>query len=134
MKNNIILIAEEDGGIDVDMFDTTIPPVEETNSEIPVLPDVELPQVQSEMQTVVQKSFISFGVTGLIIVAILIAALIIKKFKTAPAPNVEYIPELTDEQEEYIQNSVQKRSTSKLSTPSSVHKCILSFLDITKEH
>ena len=68
------------------------------------------------------------------IVFILLAALIIKKFKTAPAAEVEYIPELTDEQTEYIQSPSHKRSNSKLSTPSSIHKCILSFLDITKEH
>ncbi len=151
MNNNIILIAENNTDMfenDVQVFEPTAEIPEASNqTELPSLPEVpastytasEMPK-NSEMQTVAQKAMISFGVMTLCIVFILLIAFIIKKRSgIISTDNYEEYKETEtakkeETQPEYIQSPVRKNKISKLNTPSSIHKCIISFLEITKEN
>ena len=149
MNNNIILIAENNN----DMFENDIqvlePPVPEENhaQELPQLPESE-PAVyygteeppKTEMQTLAHKAFISFGLMAIFIVLILIFAFFYKKRKEAREEEIYEESQTTEQakteeaEPEYVQSPVRKIKSSKLNTPSSIHKCIVSFLEITKEN
>ena len=113
----------------------------QATSEIPALPAV-TPERPSEMQTVMQKSSISFGVLALIIVGILICAFLFKKIKNKQ----EYVYEAKSEEtfEDNLNTETppppvvepekpKRKSSSKLNTPANLHRCIIAFLEITKE-
>jgi hypothetical protein len=165
MNNYIVLIAQNED-ITTDMFDTDNTVVfDETNinensfdannnnhqpqdnfsqndyqatSEIPALPAV-TPERPSEIQTIMDKSSISFGILAIIIICILLFAFIYKK--TRPAKQYKF--EETEEEdfkenletEVHVQEKVKpkKNKVSNLNTPGTIHNCIMSFLDITKE-
>ena len=150
MNNNIILIAENNTDMfenDIQVFEPTAEiPESSTQTELPSLPETpastytasEMPK-NSEMQTVAQKAMISFGVMALCIVFILLVAFIIKKKNIVISNKDEEFKEeentkKEEAQPEYIQSPVRKNKISKLNTPSSIHKCIISFLEITKEN
>ena len=111
----------------------------DTTSEIPALPAV-TPERPNEMQTVMEKSSISFGVLALIIVFILLAAYLFKKFSskkqykyTYDEPEEDFKQNLDNEKHMQPQVRERKRKGAKLNTPASIHQCIVSFLEITKE-
>jgi len=133
MNNDYIYIADNNN---TDMFDIEIPAFD-TGSEIPPPPDFQ--NQPSEMQNFAAKSFTSFGAMFVCIAIFLIIVWIIKKKKAQtnsvyeneeePGENYEQIEEA--EPEEPVQ-AIKK--SSNLNTPSSIHKCILSFLENTKEN
>lgn len=118
-----------------DMFNINIPSFE-TGAVVPPPPVASTTQ-QSEFDSFTAKSFVSFGTMAICIVVFLILAFIFKKrnknkideeYTTSQAeneePETEYIP----------QPIVSNKKKSYLNTPSSIHKCIKSFLENTKEN
>lgn len=143
MNSNIILIAQ-----DVDMFDDEVQVI---NPELPELPETLPSQTQdyttqvaapvrvSEKDAFIGKTLQMCLWLAISIVIILAIALLYKKVKEGIAPkNNNEIDEAdyqkAEEQPEYIQSPVRKNKLSKLNTPSSIHQCILAFLEITKEN
>ncbi len=130
MNNDYIYIADNNN---TDMFDIEIPAFD-TGSEIPPLPDIQ--NEQSEMQSFAAKSFTSFGAMFICIAIFLIIVLIIKK-KKSKTDSVYEKEETSDENYEQMEETeepvVAITKSSNLNTPSSIHKCILSFLENTKE-
>lgn len=130
--NNHIYIADN---ITDDMFNTIVPSFD-TEVELPPPP---VSSAHSEMDTFANKSFTSFGVMGICIVIILLLAFIIKKRKntaeTIVASDVNNKDEIEQEQEIEMQPiQTKRRRTSKLRTPTTLAKCIKSFLENTKEN
>ena len=147
MNNTYIYVADNNN---TDMFDIQIPSFD-TGSELP-LPVVSSRQT-SEFESFANKSLISFGTMLICIVIFLVIVLIIKKRKSkadyqtnnyqtdylgvndksaktksmaegemaddTPIPEPAVIP--------------QTKKSLNLNTPGSIHKCILSFLENTKE-
>ena len=149
MNSNIILIAENDIENIENDIQVLEPPVPEYDNshELPELPAAE-PAVyygteeppKTEMQTIAHKAFISFGLMAVFIVLILLFAFFYKKRKEAREEEIYEEYQTTEQakteeaEPEYIQSPVRKIKSSKLNTPSSIHKCIVSFLEITKEN
>ena len=143
MNNSIYISANSK-----DMFNIEIPTFDSgaiaTSSVAP-----EKFVTHSEFDVVANKSLISFGVMLVSIVVFLIIVLI---FKNKKQPVVEpkqfnerrrYHSEkvhngrVEQEQEELKENTIYRHSSKKrssLSTPTSINKCIKSFLENTKEN
>lgn len=146
MNNNYIYIADNSSN---DIFNIEIPAFD-AGSEIPPPPDsygkTSYSQ-QSEFNDFTGKSFTSFGTMAVCIVIFLIIVFILKKRKTNA--NIAYEDETSvyeqqqDENDKIDTEEIPKSSivptvqglkkSSSLNTPSSIHKCILSFLENTKE-
>lgn len=136
--NNYTYIANESR----DMFDIAIPAFDAgTITESPSLNNYEKP---SELEQFAAKSFTSFGTMAICIVVILIIAFIIKKkkdsdvdYNTSDVIGYKQQPEEIIQEEEieteFVQNTSERKRTL-LNTPSSIHKCIISFLENTKEN
>ncbi len=128
--NNYIYIADNPND---DMF--VLPPSFDTGAELPPPPVSE----PSEMDTFMTKSFTSFGVMAICIVAILLVAFIVKKRKANETIYDNYELNTNEEQKEE-QNiepqpiQTRKRKASKLRTPNTLNKCIKAFLENTKEN
>ena len=142
LTNNIILVAENNS---VDMFDSDIQ-VFEQEAEIPELPVVKpnAPETYSTAEIPIKKdlkeSDLFFAKMGQslfwLIICIIIFLCIVKFIKNKKLNTVEDETEYDSQefQPEYIQSPIRKNKSSKLNTPSSIHQCILSFLEITKEN
>lgn len=146
MNNNYIYIADNSSN---DIFNIEIPAFD-AGSEIPPPPDsygkTSYSQ-QSEFNDFAGKSFTSFGTMAVCIVIFLVIVLILKKRKNNA--NIAYEEEAPVEDKQQDENDkleteeIPKPSIvppvqglkkfSSLNTPSSIHKCILSFLENTKE-
>ncbi len=155
-SSQIILIAENG----VDMFDKNVQlenvfPKEESVqynapvTELPELPSAQptqfteyVPQTQQnpvkkEAGVIAEKAFISFGTMLICIALFIVIALFFKKKQTQNQQDIYTYKEpekVQNDEPEYIQSPVRKIKTSKLNTPTSIHQCILSFLEITKEN
>ena len=118
-----------------DMFNLNIPSFD-TGVEIPSPPVSE----PSEIETFASKSLISFGTMAICIVLFLVIAFIFKRKKEFSS-NLDY--NIENENQNTIENSqdnnivsniASKNRNSYLNTPSSIQKCIKSFLENTKEN
>ncbi|HIS88289.1 TPA: hypothetical protein IAA87_02520 [Candidatus Avigastranaerophilus faecigallinarum] len=118
-----------------DMFNINIPSFD-AGTEIPS-PPVSQP---SEIETFTSKSITSFGTMAICIVLFLVIAFIFKRKKEFSS-NLDY--NIENENQNTIENSqdnnivsniASKNRNSYLNTPSSIQKCIKSFLENTKEN
>ena len=118
-----------------DMFNINIPSFD-AGTEIPSPP---VPQ-PSEIETFTSKSITSFGTMAICIVLFLVIAFIFKRKKEFSS-NLDY--NIENENQNTIENSqdnnivsniASKNRNSYLNTPSSIQKCIKSFLENTKEN
>lgn len=118
-----------------DMFNINIPSFD-TGGAVPP-PPVSSAVQTSEFESFTEKSLVSFSTMAICIVIFLIIVFIIKK-RNSSAINTEreYKQEQNIENDnDYIhQPIIQNKRKSYLSTPSSIHKCIKSFLENTKEN
>lgn len=141
-NGNYILIAEEQAP---DMFDTQSPvlfeDIEPQQETLPELPVAEVPQQPTRAEQPNNTYQLAVYASVIIIVLLLIAFIIKKLFQTPKdIENDDYIN--SDEVEntlitENINEALKvetKNRPSKLTTPSSIKKCIMSFLEITKEN
>ncbi|MCD7740246.1 MAG: hypothetical protein LUH11_02740 [Candidatus Gastranaerophilales bacterium] len=128
---NTIYIAENN--ID-SMFEIETPEYNTETEALPPLPDDTAQS--SELAFMVNKSFISFGTMIICIIIIIAAAFIIKNRKqTKDASAHEIFAQedsdlINNDSSEYI---TKPQQNNKFSTSGSIHNCILSFLERTKD-
>ena len=120
-----------------DMFNINIPSFD-AGTVVPS-PPVSQP---SELENFTEKSIVSFGTMAICILLFLVFIFIFKRKRksseTADYYNEEIENKNTNERKEDENNeyklSQEIKSKTYLNTPSSIHKCIKSFLENTKEN
>ncbi len=118
---NIIYIADND----IDIMDIPISEYD-TTSEIPAEPVNK--DTGSEVSFLAGKLFVSFG-TLLICIAVFIVFAFLLKKKIAPTES-EIVYEETGPMES--EEVLERKSPTTLNTPSSINKCIRTFLENTR--
>lgn len=135
--NNPIYIAENNK----DMFNIDIPKVqkgtETTESQLPLLK-----YLNPEVQYVLEKSSISYGILIILVICVVIIGIIIKNKRKNKYSTHTYTPNTTTNQdyEEFVANNqsnqnVYRKSAQKrgnLYTPNNINECIRKFLERTK--
>ena len=136
--NNSILIAQE---LTPDMFDTSTPIQFENiepprESELPALPATE---VRQEQYTYPQSKSDN---NSFIFILLIVIVFVIKKL-LKPQENINNYDDEPTEKPVNNSGSVtinkslnneSKKKMSKLTTPNTIRKCIMSFLEITKDN